>query len=249
MFDKHKQYAFVMEYEKETTTYEVYQPTNSDAPRSLVHEVSQMPTVSREKVSVGINADGTSEWTITEQDPKHPMVVKNECLPDNTPKTHITKISGGQATYYDINGNLLHTETVKIPSFKNFIEKIKNNGGKPDCNGNRPNKSGDVTIETVNDRTSRYTKIINAADNMPGMIGYKTESIVDNYANKLYSTLIYDLSGNIIFSNINKYDDNSEFPMPVFTQIESLSKDSQGEDYTMITTEQTENIQITDNLN
>ncbi len=248
MFDKNEKYAYVMAYEKETMTYEIFESANPDATPSLVHQASAMPTVSREKIVIGINTDGSSEWTITKQIPKNPFIVKDECLPDNTPKTHVTKISNGQATYYDINGNLLHTEIVSVPSFKTFIDKIKQDGDNPVIDPNRPNKSGDITIEPVNQKTSSYTKIITESDNARDMIGYKVQSIVDNSTGKVFSNTISDIQGMVIFKVTNKYDNNLVFPMPVFSQTESLSKDSQGEYYITKTTESTENIQITNNL-
>lgn len=80
------------------------------------------------------------------------------------------------------------------------------------------------------------------------MIGYKVQSIVDNSTGKVYSNTISDIQGMVIFKVTNKYDNNLVFPMPVFSQTESLSKDSQGEYYITKTTESTENIQITNNL-
>jgi hypothetical protein len=254
MVESTTDYAIRISYEQERYT-EQYMPGVAFEQQSPALQVAA-PVNERTHVDIKIFADGTSEWTLTNQTPKFPFEVKKECLPDITPKVVKTVIKGNMAYYFDAKNNLINSGEMQVPDFTEFIEIIKANGNQLTKEIFSRYFNEDYLKSATNDKrlklSSGLTRIEHIFTQEDGvsedLIGKTGLTFIDTKTGVRRGIAVVDVDKHYIYRKSFNYDKDESNIIPESEKSESFNKDTEGNDYVVNTTIINENVVIENNL-
>lgn len=247
------QYAYILEYEKENRTMTQFAEGSEKNDESSIFHSSTFPTISKERIKIGIFNDGTSEWLITNLVPENEIIRPTDGLVDERPQTKTTKILMGVATYYDEAGNELHSQNINIPSLSTFLEAIREKNMEDAYRSSltKSTPAGLTDVETIDlsNNYTAYVQEISGDHGDPNMVGYEVCTVVENSTKRIVGEEVYDIEKNLVYRKVNKYSDAvaNDFQLPEFSKIQQLEQAMDGEYYEVITTEKYSNVKVTDN--
>lgn len=113
-----------LSYELETTTRYTHSSTNT------MDLVVAVPMVERQKVTMKLFDDGTTEWVIEEQTPEFPLEVQHETPRNDIPKPRKTVIAREQMLLYSFHGEFLGSSEMQMPPMTALADSIKKLGNR-----------------------------------------------------------------------------------------------------------------------
>lgn len=206
-----KDYAILLQYEEEHVVLHQW-PGKTSKDLTGAQMALEMPVVNRQKITIGINEDGSSEWDIVEMEPKNPFNAPIECPADHSRKVARTRMVNNKVYQYDEKGILLQSIDMRQPDFSGLIAAVKLNGNKLNRYiysrhfnqyANLPNTKDEIT--EVQPGLSLYTHTINNGDTVgPEWIGKKIVCYLETATLCPLANFVLDENDQVISRRITK---------------------------------------------
>lgn len=239
-------YVYEIAYEEETNSFQEIPEGKTHETASIMQQLASVPVVERKKIHIGILADGSSEWEITQITPKNNFDLPESNLTSKA--TYRTVLRNNRAYYFDKSGKLLYSDNFTTPDFSDFLLRLKNQSNKSNFKSAFSDSTTEMTY--LNDSIVEYRKLITTADDYqnPDYLGRTYADIVNIKQQLILTEAIYDADNKLIYLKNNSYDKKREFPLPVFSKITMEVENSVGEISIYNSIIQCNNINISNNL-
>jgi len=211
-----------------------------------MQQICNVPVVERQKIHIGILDDGSSEWEITQMNPKQPFDLPKGNI--SSPPPYRTVMKNNEIYYFDKAGKLLYKTAGETPNFSDFLYYLKENQYQNSFKKLNSDSTGTITY--INDSIAEITKVLTNLDEIQNsdLLGKTYKAIVNTKQNLTLAEAFYDENNEAIYVKQNAYDKKREVPIPVFSKTQVKVTNSQGEASVAVNISQCENIQITNNL-
>ena len=205
-FEFGKKCNLQVSYEVEHLSFEQFPDSKAGNKTEFLEQTRKIPIVDRQEVKIKIFEDGNSEYFIKKMDPTILLPSRKgpNILPDNTPRTELTRISGNVAYFYDKNGALLNQYT--MPS--NFMNSITERLRSPQANliTIALMQNGEINVEKLLTEAQKQGATITKLSNGIITIRYETGSSSGN-------TVPSKTSAGTNLITVNMYDSRSNLLM------------------------------------
>jgi len=194
-------------YEIENLSFSQVEKPKQENASDFIYTVQAMPIVDRQEVKLKLFEDGNSEYIIKQLEPtiKIPSRKNPDALPDNTPRSVMTRITSNTAFFYDKEGKLLSQYKMPEQYLKDITSKLKN----PEANLVTINmmQNGVLNVEALSAEAQKQGAIVSKLPDNLITIRYTTKKA--NYAGTTY----FRENDNDDIITVNMYNSKSNLLM------------------------------------